>query len=142
MKTKNITPPVRSFLLDGTRTGKIATIRSNNSPHVVPVWFDLDDDEIVFTTSKDSLKAKNLRREGLIAMCVDDEHPPYAYVEIEGDVTFSEDPRELLAWATRLGGRYMGQEHAKDYGQRNSSPGEIVVRIRPQKVIFEENIAQ
>ncbi|GHO44456.1 PPOX class F420-dependent oxidoreductase [Ktedonospora formicarum] len=142
MKTKNITPQVRSFLLDGTRTGKIATVRSDHRPHVVPVWFNLDGDEIVFTTGKDSLKAKNLRRDGLVAMCVDDEHPPYAYVEIEGNVSFSEDSKELLIWATRIGGRYMGQEHARDYGQRNSAPGEVVVRIHPQKVLFEEKVAE
>jgi pimeloyl-ACP methyl ester carboxylesterase len=38
---------VRSFLLQGARTGKIATVGPDRLPHVVPVWFHLDGDEII-----------------------------------------------------------------------------------------------
>jgi hypothetical protein len=54
----------------------------------------------------------------------------------------SEDPKELLDWATVIAERYMGQERAEEYGQRNSVPGELLVRIRPRKVIFEDKIAE
>ncbi len=52
------------FLTEGTRTGKLATVRSDGRPHVAPVWFDLDDDgTVVLTTGADSVKGKNLRRD-------------------------------------------------------------------------------
>src|SRR5258708_2722142 len=101
MKTRDITPQVRSFLLQGARTGKIATVGPDRLPHVVPVWFHLDGDEIIFITSDQTMKAKNLLREGHVAMCVDDERPPFAYTEIEGD---SQDQRGP-ARASRLGHR-------------------------------------
>jgi nitroimidazol reductase NimA-like FMN-containing flavoprotein (pyridoxamine 5'-phosphate oxidase superfamily) len=53
----------RQFLLEGTRTGKVATTRADGRPHVTPVWFTLDGDEIVFTTHETSLKAQAIRRD-------------------------------------------------------------------------------
>ena len=53
----------RGFLGEGTRTGKLATVRRDGRPHVVPVWFVLDGQELVFATPSDSIKARTLRRD-------------------------------------------------------------------------------
>ena len=131
----------RAFLLYRTRTGKLATTRADGRPHVVPIWFQMDGDTLVFTTGQDSVKAKNIRRDPRISLCVDDETPPYAYIMIEGTATLSDDPDVLLYWATRIGGRYMGEDLAEAYGRRNGVPGELLARVTPTKVIFEENSA-
>ena len=53
---------IRNFLLQGTFTGKLGTISKNGTPHVVPIWFTLDDeDNIIFNTDKNSVKAKNIQ---------------------------------------------------------------------------------
>ncbi len=39
-----------SFLLDRPRTAKLATVRDDMRPPIVPVWFDLDGDDFIFTT--------------------------------------------------------------------------------------------
>lgn len=124
----------REFLLSGTRTGKLATVRKDGRPHVVPIWFDLDGDSVIFTTGSRSVKFMNMKRDPRVSITIDDQTPPYSYVMIEGTVSFSEDPGELLYWATRIGGRYMGEDQAEAYGKRNSTPGEIIVRITPLKV--------
>ncbi len=131
----------REFLLRGTKTGKLATVRKDGRPHVVPVWFHLDGDTLVFTTGGESLKYKNMKRDPRVCITVDDQTPPYSYVMIEGAVTFSEDPEELLRWATRIGGRYMGEDQAEAYGRRNSTPGEVIVRIIPSKVSAYKDVA-
>jgi len=38
-------------------------VRAAGRPHVAPVWFELDGDELVFTTGKDSVKGKNILRD-------------------------------------------------------------------------------
>jgi hypothetical protein len=53
----------------------------------------------------------------------------------------SEDPAELLRTATAIAARYMGAERAEEYGQRNAVPGELVVRMRPVKVLASFNIS-
>ncbi len=73
-----VTPQCRAFLLDTVRTGKLATVRADGRPHVVPIWFDLDtDNTLYFNTWHTSVKAKNIRRDPRICLCVDDERPPF-----------------------------------------------------------------
>jgi PPOX class probable F420-dependent enzyme len=131
----------REFLLEGTRTGKVATTRADGRPHVTPVWFTLDGDEIVFTTHETSLKAKAIRRDPRVAMCVDDQQPPFTYVLVEGTATLSDDLDELRRVATAVGGRYMGADRAGVFGARNAVPGELVVRITPTHIVARADIA-
>ncbi len=138
---KHLTEEQRAFLLKDTRTGKLATVRQDGRSHVVPVWFVLDDDELVFTTGEYTVKAANMRRDPRVTICVDDETVPYAYMQIEGTASFSHDLTELLKWATIIGGRYMGTDLAETYGRRNGVPGELLVRVTPTRVRFEKDIA-
>ena len=131
----------RAFLLEGHRTGKLATVRQDGRPHVVPIWFDLDDDVLVFTTWHTTAKAANLRRDARVCMCVDDENPPFAFVQIEGGASIDASAADLLYWTTRIAGRYMGAELAEAYGKRNAVEGELLVRVTPTKIIALKGIA-
>ena len=126
---------VRGFLSHGTRTAKLATSLPDGQPHVTPVWFVLDREELVFTTWGDSVKGRNLRRDRRAAVAIDDEVAPYAFVHIRGHVTLSEDLHQLLRLATAIGSRYMGPDRAEEFGRRNAVPGELLVRLRPNHVI-------
>lgn len=130
------------------RTCKLAVTRKDGSPHVAPVWVDLDrgagpdgDDQIVFMTSADTLKGKAILRDGRVALCFDDERPPFAFVTIAGTTTTSTDPDALLAWGTRIGGRYMGADRAEAFGRRNAVPPEMVVRVTPTRVTAKVDVA-
>jgi PPOX class probable F420-dependent enzyme len=133
---RDMTPEeIEAFLLTGTRTGKLATVRGDGRPHVVPVWFILRDDHLVFNTHASSVKAKNMRREPRVAVTVDDQAPPYSFVTIEGRAGLTEGDPDLVDIATRIGGRYMGADRAGEYGSRNGVPGELVVRVSMDRVI-------
>ena len=123
------------------RTAKLAVVRADGSPHVAPVWVDLDGDSIVFMTSADTIKGKAILRDPRVSLCFDDEAPPFSFVTIAGVATTSTEPAELVTWATRIGGRYMGTERAEEYGRRNAVPPEMVVRVRPTKVTAKVDIA-
>jgi PPOX class probable F420-dependent enzyme len=82
-----------------------------------------------------------MKRDPRVSITIDDQTPPYSYVMIEGTVSFSEDPGELLHWATRIGGRYMGEDRAEAYGRRNSTPGEVIVRIIPSRISAYKDVA-
>ena len=131
----------RDFLSHGTRTGKVATSRRDGRPHVVPIWFVLDGDDLVFTTGARSVKAQAMRRDPRVCLCVDDERPPYAFVMVEGRVTLAEDMDELLRHATQIAARYMGADRAEEFGRRNAVPGELVVRLTPARVLAETDIS-
>jgi PPOX class probable F420-dependent enzyme len=131
----------RAFAAEGTRTGKLATVRKDGRPHVVPIWFVLDGDDILFNTGRETVKGRNLRREGRAALCVDDDRPPFAYVSVSGPVEISEEPGELRRWATAIGGRYMGAARAEEFGARNGVPGELLVRLKAERVVAEAGVA-
>jgi hypothetical protein len=134
---------VRAFLMgDPPHTGKVATTRKDGSPHVAPIWFVLDDDgDIVFTTGAETLKGRTLRRDPRAALCVDDERPPFSFVIVTGVVELSDDLAALRHWAGVIGGRYMGADQADSYGERNAVPGELLGRLRPERIISEAGVA-
>jgi PPOX class probable F420-dependent enzyme len=123
------------FLSAGTRTGKLAYAGPDGRPLVAPIWFIVEDGVLVFNTGKDTAKGRALARDPRATLCVDLEEPPYGFVQVQGEAEISEDPGELVRTATAIAARYMGQDRAEEFGKRNGVPGELVVRLRPTKVI-------
>ena len=128
-------PKISGFLSAGTRTGKLAYAGADGRPLVAPIWFIVEDGVLVFNTGKDTVKGRALARDPRATLCVDLEEPPYGFVQVQGEAGLSEDPGELVRTATAIAARYMGQERAGEFGKRNGVPGELVVRLRPTKVI-------
>jgi PPOX class probable F420-dependent enzyme len=128
-------PQVREFLARGTRTGKLSYLAASGRPLVTPVWFVVEGDSLVFNTGKETAKGRALARDPRTSLCVDLEEPPYAFVQVQGDAELSEDPAELVRTATAIAARYVGAERAEEFGRRNGVPGELVVRLRPVKVV-------
>jgi PPOX class probable F420-dependent enzyme len=140
---------IRRFLLQGTLTGKLATVKNDGTPHVVPIWFILNDitdnntsGDIIFTTSSMSVKAKNIQRDNRVSICIDDQTPPFSFVTVYGIAKIQQyKQNELLKWATKIAERYMGKKKAESYGKRNSTEGEMLVRIKPKRIVAEKDIA-
>ncbi len=131
-----------AFLLQGTRTAKVAIVRRDGSPLVTPVWFLPDDDgSIVFETGRGSVKGLALARDPRVSICVEDDEPPFGFVRVDGIAELSDDHDELLAWTTRIAARYMGHDRAEEFGRRNAAPSEMLVRVRPQRVIAQVELA-
>ena len=139
---------IANFLMQGTFTGKLATVKKDGSSHVVPIWFVLDNENnrhkvgnIIFTTGESSAKANNIRQDNRVSICVDDQVPPFSFVTIFGIAKICPFKRkEVLKWATKIAERYMGKSNAEAYGRRNSKEGSIIVRIKPTKIIGENKI--
>ena len=137
------------FLMQGTFTGKLGTIRKDGSSHVVPFWFVLDNrnsrgqiGDIILTTGETSVKAQNIQRDNRVSICVDDQMPPFSFVTIFGSAKIQPyKQKEVLKWATKIAERYMGKNNAEAYGKRNSEEGLVLVRIKPTRIIAEKDIA-
>jgi PPOX class probable F420-dependent enzyme len=140
---------IAKFLMQGTFTGKLATVKKDGSSHVVPIWFVLDNENnrhkvgnIIFTTGESSTKANNIRQDNRVSICVDDQVPLFSFVTIFGIAKiYPYKRKEVLKWATKIAERYMGKSNAEACGRRNSEEGSIIVRIKPTKIIGENKIA-
>jgi PPOX class probable F420-dependent enzyme len=115
-------------------------LASNGRPLIAPVWFLVDEDERVFNTMRNSAKGRALTHDPRVVVCVDDPHPPFSFVQVQGVARTSEDQRELVDTATRIPARYMGPDRAEEFGKRNAVPGGIVVRFRPTRVVSAFNL--
>ena len=132
----------RAFLSDPARPAMLATVRPDGRPHVAPIWIALaDDDSVVFTTGASTVKGRSVQADPRVALCVDDDRPPFSYVLVEGSAEVSTDLDEMLLWATRIGGRYMGADQAEAFGRRNAVEGELLVRVTPARVVARRSIS-
>jgi PPOX class probable F420-dependent enzyme len=130
---------IGNFLMRSTFTGKLSTVKKDGGPHVVPIWFVLDDGEsrakmkdIIFTTYDTSAKAENIQRDSRVCLCV----VVFGTAKVQ-----RYRQNELFKWATRIAEWYVGKEDAEAYGKRNSTKGAVVVRIKPTKIIAEKDVA-
>ena len=136
---------VVDFLSTGTRTGMLGYVAADGRPLVAPVWLvqniGHDEGQLVFNTGRGSAKGRALGRDSRVVICVDDPHPPYSFVQVQGIASVQDGAEDLLEIATRIGGRYMGAHRADEFGRRNAVSGELVVRVQPTKVNSAFNIA-
>ena len=51
------------------------------------------------------------------------------------------EPEELREIAIRIGRRYMGDARAEEFGARNATAGELLVRLRPEHVLAQAELA-
>ena len=133
-------PEISAFLTAGTRTAKLAFVSASGRPLVTPVWFIVEDGCLVFNTGKETAKGRSLARDPRATLVANLQEPPYGFVQVQGDAELSEDPAELLRTAIAIAARYMGRDRAEAVGRRNAVPGELVVRLRPTKVIAALNV--
>ena len=132
---------VIGFLSAGTRPAMLGYVAADGRPLVAPVWIIVDDGELVFNTARESAKGRALARDSRVVICVDDPHPPYSFVQVQGTASVEDGADDLLEIATRIGRRYMGAHRAEEIGRRNAVPGELVVGVRPTKVVSAFNVA-
>jgi PPOX class probable F420-dependent enzyme len=131
---------IREFLSSGQRTAKVATVQADGRPHVAPVWFVLDGGDPVFITGANTVKGRALRRDPRLCLSVDLQKPPYAFVMIEGVAELHDDMTAALPISIAIAARYTGADNAEAFGRRNAVPGELLVHVRPTKIIALDDI--
>ncbi len=141
MANDSLSEDVIRFLSTGTRTGKLGYVAADGRPLIAPVWFLVEDGRLVFNTGASTAKGRALQRDPRVVLLVDDEQPPFSFVQVQGTAELSENDPDLRGTATRIAARYMGEQRADEYGERNGVPGELVVRITPRKVIAAFDVA-
>ncbi len=119
------------FLRD-VHVGVLAVERKSNPPLALPIWYDVDEVGDVFVwMDENSLKAKLLRKAGRATFTVQQETDGYAYVSIEGRVTFMPPDIAVLQ---RLAVRYLGPEVGAQYAENSTEDGATIVMIHADKV--------
>ncbi|HYT57696.1 MAG TPA: PPOX class F420-dependent oxidoreductase [Verrucomicrobiae bacterium] len=108
----------------------LATLMSDGSPHVTPVWVDYDGAYVRVNSAKERVKDKNMRRNKRVALSIQDPENPYRYLGIRGEVVeITENGAD--AHIDALAKKYLGKER---YPFRNPAEVRVIYKIRPDKV--------
>jgi PPOX class probable F420-dependent enzyme len=129
------------FLSEAAHTGKLATSSRSGTPHVAPIWFVVEGDDLVFTTGNHTVKGRHLRANPRAALTVDVEEYPHSFVVVRGPVTMVDRAADLLTWTTRIAERYVPAGRAEEYGRRNAVEDEMLCRLRVATISGARDIA-
>ena len=130
----------REFVSEGSRLGNAAVCRSNGLPHVTPICFVVEGDELVFTTHPGSVKGRSIAWSRRTAVCVSDEVHPYRFAMLEGAAALSGDPGDLVRVGAAIGRRYMPLQDPEEFAHSLASAGFAVARIGITNVIAHRDL--
>ncbi|HYZ60249.1 MAG TPA: PPOX class F420-dependent oxidoreductase, partial [Nitrososphaeraceae archaeon] len=118
-------------LFHGRNLAFISTLSKDGSPHITPVWADMEDDLVLVNTFETSAKNKNVTRDPRIAISVVENNNPYNMVSIKGRVIdqTTEGADEHLK---KLAKKYLG---IGKYYYRKPNHKRIILKIKPEKVM-------
>ncbi|ASR37131.1 pyridoxamine 5'-phosphate oxidase [Prauserella marina] len=119
-----------SFLAD-VHVGILAVERNGRAPLAVPVWYDVDDGDVVVWMDRDTVKDKAITAAGRFSLVVQSETPPYRYVTAEGPVVSNGEPPSREQ-ALAIAGRYLPEADAESYVGTDLGDRSILVRMRPR----------
>jgi PPOX class probable F420-dependent enzyme len=124
-----LTDDVRS-LLEGANFAHVATLMPSGAPHSVAVWVGVERDRIAFFTQPQSQKARNLARDGRVAISITDHDNPYRTARIRGHLVDTIEGEDALTVIDRLSQRYTGAPFPMRSG--------VVFLVEPDHVGFME----
>jgi len=128
---------IRAFLESG-RDLQVASINADGTPHLVTMWYGMQDGEIAFWTYAKSQKVLNLRRDPRLSVLVatGDRYEQLKGVSIVGRAEIVDDPDEVLRYGEAVYERYWGplNDTVRD-GVRAMGAKRVVIRVKPEKTL-------
>ena len=127
-----LTPGARALLARPV-IASVATIATDGSPQITPVWIDVEGEDLIFNTSQGRAKARNLERNPKVAICVVDPDDPFNVVAVHGTVT-EVTSEGADAHIDALAKKYMGLD---SYPMRQEGEVRLKVRVHPDKIVMQ-----
>jgi PPOX class probable F420-dependent enzyme len=127
---------LREFL-SGPWIAKLGTLAADGWPYVAPVWFEYDGEGFVIIGRERAAWVEHIRRDGRVALCIDDPDGAHARVTVQGRAEVGGGPSVRGPWlptARRMAARYMGGESGSAYMERTLDFPRYTIRITPVKM--------
>jgi PPOX class probable F420-dependent enzyme len=117
-------------LLKAKNFCQVATLRSDGSVHLVPVWVDVRNGRPVLNTAEGRVWPRNLERDPRVTLTVQNMENPYEYVTIRGRLAerTTEGADEHI---DEMAKKYLGQD---SYPYRQPGETRLIIRIEPEHV--------
>lgn len=109
---------------------QLATLMSDGSPQVTPVWVEYDGKHVVINSAKGRTKDRNMRRNPIVAISIQDPDNPYRHLSLKGKVVeITENGAD--SHIDKLSKKYTGKDV---YPNRRPGEVRVIYRILPEKI--------
>jgi PPOX class probable F420-dependent enzyme len=129
--------------LGGNLVCRLACLKEDGAPYVVPCWFEWTGKEFYIIPRKRSAWAGYVQRDGRVCLNISNDTPPYKQVQVEGTAEVVEEPNVGGQWVEigrRMALRYLG-EHGPDYLVPTLDQPRWLIRVTPRKMITWQGVA-
>lgn len=119
-------------IFEGKNFAHLVTLMPDGSPHVSPVWVDLDGDTILVNSSEGRVKTNNVKRDPRVALSIYDENDPYASVVLVRGVVEEVATEWAKEHIDRLAKKYIGKD---EYPWLQPGEQRVIFKIVPEHVV-------
>jgi PPOX class probable F420-dependent enzyme len=123
-----VLPGLAKTLIDNPTYAVLTTINADGSPQSTVIWVKRDGDDLLFSTTRGRVKARNMEREPRVSVCAYDPAQPYSYITVEGNVALCDDDGDLIG---ELSYKYANAPWTSD----DAGTVRVVCRLTPTHVI-------
>lgn len=134
----DLTQPKNAHIDERLRTDPIiwlSSVRPDNRPHIVAVWFLWDGETILIFSQPNTQKVRNLRHNTSVMLALDNTHQGDDVIMIEGKAELLNDPNveaTLPAYAQKYDSLLKGMEWTAEEMAESYSQG---IRITPTRFV-------
>jgi PPOX class probable F420-dependent enzyme len=121
-------------ILTGRRNTWLSTVMPDGSPHLTPIWIDVEGEELVFSTNEGTVKVANMRRDPRVALAIESEEDRYTTISVRGRVVFI-GPDDDFARVDALSWRH----DDKGWDPSVEETARLLVRIVPERITLLED---
>ena len=112
---------------------RMSTIDPNGYPHTVPVWFELDGDDIVIISVRDTRKVGHILANPKGSVTIGGDSGDGAGYLVKGEFSIEPDPED--AWVRKMTYRYEAPEQAEKDIAAWADLDIIALRLKPTAVL-------
>jgi len=126
-------PKERREFLEKNRLAIVGVPRRAGPPHMTPVYYVLDGDEIIISTTASRFKGRAVRKNADVSLCVLGEQPPFPYLLVYGKGRIDEDGAvdAMMRIGERMTGNPIPESARPAVEERARKEGRVVLRVRP-----------
>ena len=116
----------------------LTTLRAGGTPQVTPIWYEADGEAFFCIFGRDSVKARNIRRDPRVSLCIATHDDPYRYVIVDGTGEISAEGAAERCQS--ISTRYWGEERGGRFARKLIDEGDtVVLSVRPNRMLTESN---
>ncbi|MBI5949628.1 MAG: PPOX class F420-dependent oxidoreductase [Chloroflexi bacterium] len=127
--------PDQDAFINKNKWAVVTTLRKGGAPSSSIIFYAREGDTLIFSTTESRFKAKSLRRDPRIAVCVLDEGAPYGYVTVEGTATIESD--DIVPGHIAINKAMRGLAEftpPEGFVERLRKEGRVIIRVTARRV--------